>query len=255
MRGWDPDGDRSGAVPCRPRHPRHRGDQGMITNGTSGAIVIPAARSLDLPVGRRAGGISLISRAAACLVPWATLRAYQSALRAAGITCRRTRNELPQKSAIACLTAAPTVRGNNEHDSTMAARPIVATTDRAHAGQKCHRQEHCDHCRPMAPAADRGGPSPNVPDHSITNETSSAGAGGSRSRPVGPVRTTFPLSTNMVTPPLRPHASGRAGRNRPSAVRYHPPDRPHAARAPRCSGQSRTSPHRTSLRQTGPLRI
>ena len=44
--------------------------------------LIPAARTLDSSVDCRAAGISLISRAAAT----PTLRAYQSALRAAGIT-------------------------------------------------------------------------------------------------------------------------------------------------------------------------
>src|SRR6185312_4406936 len=44
--------------------------------------VIPAARTLDSSVDCRAAGISLISRAAAT----PTLRAYQSALRAAGIS-------------------------------------------------------------------------------------------------------------------------------------------------------------------------
>src|SRR6185437_8948732 len=44
--------------------------------------IIPAARTLDSSVDCRAAGISLISRAAAT----PTLRAYQSALRAAGIT-------------------------------------------------------------------------------------------------------------------------------------------------------------------------
>ena len=43
--------------------------------------LIPAARTLDSSVDCRAAGISLISRAAAT----PTLRAYQSALRAAGI--------------------------------------------------------------------------------------------------------------------------------------------------------------------------
>src|SRR6185437_4430139 len=46
-----------------------------------GQPVIPAARTLDSSVACRAAGISLISRAAAT----PTLRAYQSALRAAGI--------------------------------------------------------------------------------------------------------------------------------------------------------------------------
>jgi len=49
------------------------------------ARVIPAARTLDSSVDCRTAGISLILRAAANLTPWATLRAYQSALRAAGI--------------------------------------------------------------------------------------------------------------------------------------------------------------------------
>jgi hypothetical protein len=76
---------RRAAMPCSPRSRRIR-------------CIIPAARSLDSSVGGRAAGISLISRAAAT----PTLRAYQSALRAAGITIKKRQ---PFTSCRNCIAA------------------------------------------------------------------------------------------------------------------------------------------------------
>src|SRR6185312_17160434 len=56
--------------------------QMIAVAGALANLVIPAARTLGSSVDCRAAGISLISRAAAT----PTLRAYQSALRAAGIS-------------------------------------------------------------------------------------------------------------------------------------------------------------------------